>query len=70
MDDLLQIGRLIEQERKAQKLTRAQLATHAEISERTIYQIETGANYRMWGLVQALKALKRLKYARSRRLSA
>lgn len=58
VDELVHLGRMIERERKARKLTRAKLAEQADVTEQTIYHLETGANSSTRTLLNTLKALK------------
>jgi transcriptional regulator with XRE-family HTH domain len=66
MDDLVRVGQMIERERKARKLSREQLAALVEVSENTIYRLETGANTTLETFFRTLHALKAQYVASSR----
>lgn len=57
VDDLLTIGRWIEQQRKARKWSRPVLAARAGVAENTVYLMEMGANTRMTSMLAVVSAL-------------
>jgi transcriptional regulator with XRE-family HTH domain len=54
MDDLLQIGRWVESQRKARQWSRPQLAARAGVAENTVYLLENGANTRVGTMLSVL----------------